>query len=90
VPPREVTVKEKIKPERMERISSFEFRPAPLFEMIKQKRYSRTFSSTANDLWRQKEGGGVGEMPGLPRQRSALPAGPIRVRKDWSVIFDSN
>jgi hypothetical protein len=90
VPPREVTVKEKIKPERVERISSFEFRPAPLFEMIKQKKCFKTFSSTPNDLWRRREVGGVGEMPGLPRPRTALRGVPTRVRKESSVIFDSN
>jgi len=35
---RGTTVKEKTKPERMERISSFVFRSARLFEMIRQRR----------------------------------------------------
>jgi hypothetical protein len=90
VPKREVTVKEKTKPERMERTLPFASHPEPLFEMIKQRNCSKTFSSMVNSSWWQRGVGAVEGMPGLPHPRCALLAVPRRVKKDRSVGYDSN
>jgi hypothetical protein len=71
----------------MGKTSSFGFQLARLSEMIKQERYCRISSSTANDSQVQKGGGAAGGMQNLLRPPGELPGMPKKAKRERNVGF---